>query len=354
MTDPDGAGPLVRYDSLNRHGRRMTALAPPWRYHRPGGPGDGVRTLWPGLWMVDDAAVLWPEGAVLAGRDALVIEGLSLDPAYLRTRGGPGLRPVDGATARLTGTGEERHDGVWALLGGDTFDNYYHWVLDFVPRALALSRRVRLPPARILIKEPPPGFGTEILDALGIGLEARAPLDASRRHRFERLIVVTNFTEYGFIHPATWPALRDLAARLVPGTRSRRDRRLFVSRASASRRRLVNEDEIAAVAAGFGFETVHPERLTLAEQIALFSEAELVAGPHGAGLTNLVWSDTAGLIELLPEAPGLNHYKMICQLLDRPYSPVAGECVGPAGDWPGAADFHVPAARMAEALEQVA
>lgn len=76
---------LVRYASLNRHGRLMTALDDPVRYHKPGGLADGVQTLWPSLWMIEDAAVLWPEGAVLAGRDALMVEGLTLEPDGLTT-----------------------------------------------------------------------------------------------------------------------------------------------------------------------------------------------------------------------------------------------------------------------------
>ena len=75
-----------------------------------------------------------------------------------------------------------------------------------------------------------------------------------------------------------------------------RTRRLFVSRGDARKRRLTNEDEILARLARFDFEVVTPGRLPLGDSIGLFSEAQVVAGPHGAGLTNLVFMPPGGSV----------------------------------------------------------
>ena len=66
-------------------------------------------------------------------------------------------------------------------------------------------------------------------------------------------------------------------------------RRLYITRRTA-RRRVINESELEPILARYGFEVVEAENLSLAEQIQLFSQAEAIAGPHGAGLTNIVFA----------------------------------------------------------------
>ena len=73
-------------------------------------------------------------------------------------------------------------------------------------------------------------------------------------------------------------------------------RRLFISRADAKRPRLLNEDEVFKRIEALGFERVIPGRLSIADQIALFSEAQIVAGAHGAGLTNLIFMPGGGAV----------------------------------------------------------
>jgi capsular polysaccharide biosynthesis protein len=57
-----------------------------------------------------------------------------------------------------------------------------------------------------------------------------------------------------------------------------------------------------------GFEIVVPGALTLTEQIRVFREASLVVGPHGAGLTNIVFCEPGTIVyELVPD-----HYPNVC------------------------------------------
>jgi capsular polysaccharide biosynthesis protein len=63
--------------------------------------------------------------------------------------------------------------------------------------------------------------------------------------------------------------------------------RIFISR--KQRRRVINEDELVAVLTKFGFKSIAPESLSVAEQVSLFAAAEVVIGAHGAALTNTVF-----------------------------------------------------------------
>ena len=73
-----------------------------------------------------------------------------------------------------------------------------------------------------------------------------------------------------------------------------------------------------AVAAEFGFEPCYPEKLSLAEQVAVFREARHIIGPSGAGFAGLLfvqpgtqalcWQDTRiRSMTILPDLATLNH-----------------------------------------------
>jgi capsular polysaccharide biosynthesis protein len=65
--------------------------------------------------------------------------------------------------------------------------------------------------------------------------------------------------------------------------------RIYVSRASASYRQVINEAEVTNFLTQLGFQSVVLESLTVAEQAALFHAAKVIVAPHGAGLTNTVF-----------------------------------------------------------------
>src|SRR4051794_18549398 len=97
----------------------------------------------------------------------------------------------------------------------------------------------------------------------------------------------------------TWEKTRQLYG--VQPQRGRR--RIFLSRDSSRyTRALNNEVEIATVLQRYGFNTLHAERLTLDEQIAVFQESEYIVALHGAGLVQQVFMNwqTAHVLEVMP------------------------------------------------------
>jgi capsular polysaccharide biosynthesis protein len=73
---------------------------------------------------------------------------------------------------------------------------------------------------------------------------------------------------------------------IVPG------RRLFIGRKSSGARGY-NQEELFTVAEAYGFERVFLEDLTFEDSIRVFREAELIAGPHGAGWANMLFCHPA-------------------------------------------------------------
>ncbi|MEO6394348.1 MAG: glycosyltransferase family 61 protein [Devosia sp.] len=66
--------------------------------------------------------------------------------------------------------------------------------------------------------------------------------------------------------------------------------RVYLSRSRIAARKLLNELEIEALFRRYGFEIVHPELLSIPDQIQLVKNAHIVAGPAGSGMHHLLFA----------------------------------------------------------------
>ncbi len=93
---------------------------------------------------------------------------------------------------------------------------------------------------------------------------------------------------------------------------------IYVSRADTSgktKRSVANEKELVEELKKRGFKVIIPGKHTLAEQVKMFKEAKVIMGPHGAGLTNLLFADNfKALIELFPENFQCNCFLKLSQI----------------------------------------
>ncbi len=108
--------------------------------------------------------------------------------------------------------------------------------------------------------------------------------------------------------------------RTLPSRPRRKRNRIYVTRRpSPVGRRVLNETEVLEVAERFGFRSYALEELSLSAQIELFFDAEAVIGVHGAGLTNLLFADRIGVVELHPAPTIFPHYYFLCQAMQHHY-----------------------------------
>ena len=107
-------------------------------------------------------------------------------------------------------------------------------------------------------------------------------------------------------------------------------RRLFVGRGPGHGRQLLNQAEIVALAEAHGFTPVLPEQYGFWDQVALFSEAELVVGVLGAALSNLAFAPRGvTCLALAREFMGDDFfYDILCHKAGR-YASVHGKAVAP-------------------------
>ena len=86
------------------------------------------------------------------------------------------------------------------------------------------------------------------------------------------------------------PALEYLRSNLLRvASKSSFPKRIFISRSKAGKRRKYNENEVFDVLKKHGFVTVHPEKYSIVDQIAMFNNAEFIAGGSGAAFSNLLF-----------------------------------------------------------------
>jgi capsular polysaccharide biosynthesis protein len=79
-------------------------------------------------------------------------------------------------------------------------------------------------------------------------------------------------------------------------------KRIYVSRRHALFRQVRNETELEPILKKYGFTIIDCENITLTKQVSLFKSADIVCGPHGAGLTNIAFcKSNASVLEIIME-----------------------------------------------------
>lgn len=292
-------------------------------------------------WEFDRPSVLVLRDVDLVGANALPItpEGAFV----VEAADGSTLRVTD-ALVRAIGSGrvpvhrgtDDPYDCL-VSFAGPWSEEFFHWFADYLPRLRVLREYEAQTGVRptLLIPSNPPTWLTDSLDRLGID-PARRVRWSGGRWSLDRL-VVPSLPRH--THPTTPPegyvhsprGLRWVANRLLDDVSAsdRPDigRRLYVSRAHQSTRHVRNEADLLSVAEEFGFETVYPERWSLAEQLAAFAGADAVLGPHGAGLLNVIYADDAVLVELFGERTN-SCFFAIAEGMGIPYAMIECRAIG--------------------------
>lgn len=196
------------------------------------------------------------------------------------------------------------------IIGCNTaYHNYFHWITQAVPAIdHAVNREGQA--ERICVALPPLNeWQEELLRLLDLGGVRRLTIDDKHRQYALGKVEYSEILNGGtaFSQSATtrhsYARLREAVAR--PASR---DRKLYVARIDLTTRPMRNEAAVIQEVERRGFEVVTPGSLPLAEQIALFRGANLVVGPHGAGLTNIVFCEPGTIVyELLP-----THFRNAC------------------------------------------
>jgi len=216
----------------------------------------------------------------------------------------------------------ERLAGSYSTVNYCLAWNYYHWMLDCLPRIHSLAKAD--PRSKLTILMP---------DSLG-------PV---HRESLE-CILPDHFTVKYFpgnhwlqLEQFVWPSLISgrcnayLPAEYYDAIRQpvfdrfglsgqhRKSRRLYISRRRAKCRRIVNEKALCELLGRFGFDTVEVETLSFRQQVELLHSAEIVVSPHGAGLHLIMFAGNIRVVVLHPNRVPQNQFHTLAKGLGQEY-----------------------------------
>lgn len=238
-------------------------------------------------------AVIDPEGGVFAASAA---EALFFTPDLGRL---PAVRVRAGQARFFPTGGELRLAAASVFLPWGARFNYGHFLLDALPGLVLLADRGLLDrfPALAPALDPWQRELLELTLKTGESVEETlAPLV-----RVDDLLFTSCMDHFLHAPNAPLDSVRSRILAGLPDAPSGGSRRLYLSRRSERKRRLVNEAELEAGLVARGFQVVEPQRLAVREQVELFRSAEAVVAPTGAALANTLFLPPgAALFEIQP------------------------------------------------------
>jgi capsular polysaccharide biosynthesis protein len=162
--------------------------------------------------------------------------------------------------------------------------NYYHWLLTALPKLLVMMYRYgRLKFDRVMVNDARVGYVRQTLELMGVPEEMVVSALDYPRVVLEEGIFGSVTSQLMYPHPLVAEMFRAVFSRSLY-----RGRRIYIARRGT--RRILNEEELLGVLRPLNFEVVDLEGLEVGEQMRIFSQAECVISPHGAGLSNLIFA----------------------------------------------------------------
>jgi hypothetical protein len=200
--------------------------------------------------------------------------------------------------------------------------NYYHWMAETVPKVRYLREFERQTGTEItvLINSGAPPFVEETLKLLNWP-DSRIKRATESIYEVQNLIIpatpAQSRNDYNWLRNQ----MLDSVSAGIKESNQTRNNRIYISRKNAIERRVVNENEVLNMLEQYGFERHFLENKSLKENIRLFRDADIIVGPHGAGLTDIIFSKECALVELF--GIKLNRsYENLASTLGIDYRPV--------------------------------
>jgi capsular polysaccharide biosynthesis protein len=294
------------------------------------------------LGEIHDARLVGDDGFVVSGGSMFLIdpawveENILSNPAFRRPAVLPARRLPGAAFSCLL---------YWG-------DSYYHWICDVLCRLHDVLHR--LPPeVRFIVPSVMEPWKWRSLELIGVPPDRCVQRADGRALRIERLFHAGPVAMTGDHEPDALRWIRDRIWNGVLGgaPAANRRRRLYLTRRGGRARAVTNEAELQPALSARGFEMVRADRLSFDEQVRLFADAAVVVAPHGAALTNLLWSPPGvRILELFEPGTLRRCYWSLAHHLGHSYHcGIATPAANPGGE----ANMTVPLAPFVSALDSV-
>lgn len=195
-------------------------------------------------------------------------------------------------------------------ITGEHETNYFHWIVEVLPRLFLCEKLLTDKHTPILVSDGLHANLYALLDMIRTPERPVLKLQKGHSYPVTRLIYPSDITRILDTYnraPGTDTTylpvtlLREIAASVKKSLNFaaiRQHKHLFVRRDS-SYRRMLNASAIESMLVEQGYHALDPGTLSIEEQIDIFSQAESIVGPSGAGMANMLWCKPETRITIL-------------------------------------------------------
>lgn len=253
-----------------------------------------------------------PGGEVIPGDFAVIVDELFfshgvINWAYHYARRGQQVRHEsdDGRLMLDLPASKRQVSGTCALLGPG--NNQYQWLCETLPRLWVLAQFPEYAGVPVIVSAEATVEQLELLARCGVSASRLVKMGSNETLVVERLVVPSLMSTGHWVSPVALQFLR----RALGNASVKGDRRIYLSRAGCSNRRVVNEDELLPVLQRHGFEVLDASRLDSRSALRVFGESEIVIGTDDDLLANMVAAPSGthlGVIAMGGEHRPILHY----------------------------------------------
>ena len=198
------------------------------------------------------------------------------------------------------------------LITDEWTTNYYHWHLIALPRLLAIKSQNLIKNSLLLLpkKYAKITFVLYGLEKLGINKSQIVYLRRKSNIKVKELAFpILYLNDQKTLRTLKESLLKDLKNNVNFGEK------IYISRDGQALRFVENEKDFVDLVERYGFKKVLMEKFSYEDQMSICANAKYIIGPHGAGLTNILFMPEDGcFLELVaksePIKPVTDYYRM--------------------------------------------
>lgn len=198
------------------------------------------------------------------------------------------------------------------------YENYFHWLLEIMPR-LYVFREQAKDLTLIITDFKLPHFAQEFIQIFGF--KDVVYLKEDELAKVERLHFATHFSRGLAFNPAVTLEMRDwLQSKMLRSDRPSAGEKIFISRKNAVFRKTLQEDVLYDFLKERGFVKYDLQQPSIQEQADFFKDAKYIVGSHGAGFTNMVYSNNCKLVlDIIHREHGQDCFYNLANVIEADY-----------------------------------
>lgn len=167
---------------------------------------------------------------------------------------------------------------------------YYHWICDILPRFYMVLEDLPMD-TKIIIPANAQAWQIRSLELIGIERERMVAFSLDQIWKLQDFYFAPPVAMTGdhMNEAVAWVSDKIVNQLGIKNNKFPKER-IYISRGLANKRRIVNEEHLISYLKANGFKIVQNEVLSFDEQVQLYNSASIIVAPHGAGLTNMMFS----------------------------------------------------------------